>query len=119
MRIQKLNYETKTNLLEDLLQRSPNQYTQYESRVLEILEHVKNEKDQAVFDYTKQFDGADITADTITVTKEEIAQAYDLVDTSLVEIIRKQKKIFVSTMKSRNSIAGLTANQTAPCLGKR
>ena len=48
MRIQKLNYETKTNLLEDLLQRSPNQYTQYESRVLEILEHVKNEKDQAV-----------------------------------------------------------------------
>lgn len=92
MRIQKLNYETKTNLLEDLLQRSPNQYTQYESRVLKILEHVKNEKDQAVFDYTKQFDGADITADTITVTKEEIAQAYDLVDTSLVEIIRKAKE---------------------------
>ena len=30
MRIQKLNYETKTNLLEDLLQRSPNQYTQYD-----------------------------------------------------------------------------------------
>ena len=75
-----------------MLQRSPNQYTQYESRVLEILEHVKNEKDQAVFDYTKQFDGADITADTITVTKEEIAQAYDLVDTSLVEIIRKAKE---------------------------
>lgn len=92
MRIQKLNYETKTNLLEDLLQRNPNQYTQYESRVLEILEHVKNEKDQAVFDYTKQFDGADITADTITVTKEEIAQAYDLVDASLVEIIRKAKE---------------------------
>lgn len=92
MRIQKLNYEIKTNLLEDLLQRSPNQYTQYESRVLEILEHVKNEKDQAVFDYTKQFDGADITADTITVTKEEIAQAYDLVDESLVEIIRKAKE---------------------------
>ena len=59
---------------------------------MEILEHVKNEKDQAVFDYTKQFDGADITADTITVTKEEIAQAYDLVDESLVEIIRKAKE---------------------------
>ena len=92
MRIQKLNYETKTNLLEDLLKRSPNQYPQYESRVLEILEHVKNEKEQAVFDYTKQFDGADITANTITVTKEEITQAYDLVDVSLVEIIRKAKE---------------------------
>ena len=95
MRIQKLNYETKTNLLEDLLKRSPNQYPQYESRVLEILEHVKNEKDQAVFDYTKQFDGADITANTITVTKEEITQAYDLVDVSLVEIIRKDRKSVV------------------------
>ena len=92
MRIQKLNYETKTNLLEDLLKRSPNKYPQYESRVLEILEHVKNEKDQAVFDYTKQFDGADITANTITVTKEEITQAYDLVDVSLVEIIRRAKE---------------------------
>lgn len=119
MRIQKLNYETKTNLLEDLLQRSPNQYTQYESRVLEILEHVKNEKDQAVFDYTKQFDGADITADTITVTKEEIAQAYDLVDESLVEIIRKAKENIRIYHESRNSIVGLTANQTEPCLGKR
>ena len=59
---------------------------------MEILEHVKNEKDQAVFDYTKQFDGADITANTITVTKEEITQAYDLVDVSLVEIIRKAKE---------------------------
>ena len=45
-----------------------------------------------VFDYTKQFDGADITANTITVTKEEITQAYDLVDVSLVEIIRKAKE---------------------------
>ena len=118
MRIQKLNYETKTNLLEDLLQRSPNQYTQYESRVLEILEHVKNEKDQAVFDYTKQFDGADITADTITVTKEEIAQAYDLVDESLVEIIRKAKKYRIYHEKQKQ-YSGLTANQTEPCLGKR
>lgn len=92
MRIQKLNYETKANLLEDLLKRSPNQYTQYESRVLKILERVKQEKDQAVFAYTKQFDGAEITADTITVTKEEIEKAYESVDASLVEIMRKAKE---------------------------
>ncbi len=92
MRIQKLNYETKANLLEDLLKRSPNQYTQYESRVLKILERVKQEKDQAVFAYTKQFDGAEITADTITVTKEEIEKAHESVDASLVEIMRKAKE---------------------------
>lgn len=92
MRIQKLNCETKTNLLEDLLKRSPNQYPEYESRVAAILECVKEEKDQALFQYTEQFDGAKLTADTIAVTEEEIAAAYEQVDASLVEIIRKAKE---------------------------
>lgn len=92
MRIQKLNCETKTNLLEDLLKRSPNQYPEYESRVAAILECVKEEKDQALFQYTEQFDGAKLTADTIAVTEEEIAVAYEQVDASLVEIIRKAKE---------------------------
>lgn len=92
MRIQKLDCETKTNLLEDLLKRSPNQYPEYESRVAAILECVKEEKDQALFRYTEQFDGAKLTADTIAVTEEEIAAAYEQVDASLVEIIRKAKE---------------------------
>lgn len=92
MRIQKLDCETKTNLLEDLLKRSPNQYPEYESRVAAILECVKEEKDQALFQYTEQFDGAKLTADTIAVTEEEIAAAYEQVDASLVEIIRKAKE---------------------------
>lgn len=92
MRIQKLDENTKKNLLEDLLKRSPNQYTQYEERVSAILNTVKQEKDNAVFSYTKQFDGAEINADNIQVTEEEIAEAYAAVDTSLVDIIRKAKK---------------------------
>lgn len=92
MRIQKLNRETKTNLLEDLLKRSPNQYPEYELRVTTILERVKAEKDQALFDYTEQFDGARLNADTIAVTEKEIADAYEQVDASLIEIIRKAKE---------------------------
>ena len=92
MRIQKLDCETKTNLLEDLLKRSPNQYPEYESRVAVILESVKTEKDQALFDYTEQFDGAKLNKDTIVVTEEEIETAYEEVDASLIEIIRKAKE---------------------------
>ena len=80
---------------------------------------VKNEKDQAVFDYTKQFDGADITADTITVTKEEIAQAYDLVDESLVEIIRKAKENIRIYHEKQKQYSWFDSKQTEPCLGKR
>ena len=59
MRIQKLNSDTKKNLLEDLLKRSPNNYGQYEASVKEILDKVKEEKDAAVFAYTAKFDGAE------------------------------------------------------------
>lgn len=91
MRIQKLNSDTKKNLLEDLLKRSPNNYGQYEASVKEILDKVKEEKDAAVFAYTAKFDGAELTADTIEVTDAEIEEAYAHVDDTLLTVIRKAK----------------------------
>ena len=91
MRIQKLNSDTKKNLLEDLLKRSPNNYGQYEASVKEILDRVKEEKDAAVFAYTAKFDGAELTADTIEVTEAEIEEAYAQVDDTLLAVIRKAK----------------------------
>ena len=91
MRIQKLNSDTKKNLLEDLLKRSPNNYGQYEASVKEILDKVKEEKNAAVFAYTAKFDGAELTADTIEVTDAEIEEAYAQVDDTLLTVIRKAK----------------------------
>ena len=91
MRIQKLNSDTKKNLLEDLLKRSPNNYGQYEASVKEILDKVKEEKDAAVFAYTAKFDGAELTADTIEVTDAEIEKAYAQVDDTLLTVICKAK----------------------------
>ena len=92
MQIEKLDQNTKKNLLEDLLKRSPNSYGQYESKVREILDDIKERRDEALFDYTERFDGFRTDADTIRVTEEEIREAYELVDDSLVEIIRKSLK---------------------------
>ena len=89
MRIQHLDKNTKMNLLEDLLKRSPNNYSKYEQGVAEILDHVRNEKDAAVFAYTEKFDGAKIDASNIKVTEEEIKEAYELVGEELTGIIRK------------------------------
>ena len=91
MRIQKLDDNTKKNLLEDLLKRSPNQYTEYEARVSAILNAVREGRDQAIFAYTKQFDGVELTSETIRVTEAEIQEAYEKVDASLIDIIRKAK----------------------------
>ena len=92
MRIQKLDESTKKNLLEDLLQRSPNQYPKFEERVSAILHEVKENGDEALFSFTQKFDNVEITNDTIRVKEEEIQEAYNLVDKSLLEIIRKAKE---------------------------
>lgn len=89
MRIVKLTEDTKKNLMEDLLKRSPNNYSQYEATVNDIIANVKANKNQAVFEYTKKFDKFDLTAENIKVTREEIDEAYSLMDADLVEVIRK------------------------------
>ena len=89
MRILKLTKETQNNILENLLKRSPNSYGEYESRVNEIIQNVREKRDAAVFEYTKKFDGADINAENILVTEEEIKEAYEQVDPKLLDVIRK------------------------------
>lgn len=89
MRTIRLTAETRKNILEDLLKRSPNSYGQFEATVAEILENVRTNKDKAVFEYTAKFDKAQINADNILVTEDEIKEAYELVDPKLLDVIRK------------------------------
>lgn len=89
MRIIELNDQTKNNLLESLLKRSPNSYGSYEQTVNEIIRKVREKKDEALLAYTKQFDHCEITKDTIKVTAKEIKEAYDKVEPTLVEVMKK------------------------------
>lgn len=89
MKILTLTSDTRTNILENLLKRSPNSYGEFEGRVNEIIENVKENRDAAIFEYTKKFDGAEINTENILVTEEEIKEAYEKVDEKLLEVIRK------------------------------
>ena len=89
MKVVKLTAETKKNILEHLLKRSPDSYEGFEEKVNEIVSNVKQKGDEALFAYTKQFDGVQITKETIRVTEAEIAEAYENVDPTLLDVIRK------------------------------
>ena len=90
MRTIQLTQDSKKNILDNLLKRSPNNYGEFTERVDAILNDVKTRGDEAVFEYTKRFDGADINASCIAVTEEEIREAYEIIGQSgLLEIIRK------------------------------
>ena len=89
MKIVKLTENERNNILENLLKRSPGQYVEYENTVREILDNIRERKDEALFAYTEKFDGVKINAGNIKVTKEEIEEAYKAVDPGMVDIIRK------------------------------
>ena len=89
MRILKLTKETQNNISENLLKRSPNSYGEFESRVNDIIQNVREKRDEAIFEYTLKFDGATINQDNIRVTEEEIKEAYEQVDPKLLDVIRK------------------------------
>lgn len=92
MRIIKLDEQSKQNILADLLKRDPNNYTTYEATVQAIVEDIRARGDEAVFEYTKKFDGAEINADNIRVTDEEIQEALTQVDPALLDVMKKSMK---------------------------
>lgn len=89
MKITKVTEDAVATLLDDLLKRSPNNYTGYADKVQAIIDDVRERGDEALFEMTKRFDGADLNVDNIRVTQAEIDEAYTLVDASLIEVIRK------------------------------
>lgn len=119
MRIVKLTKETTKNILENMLKRSPSQYGEYESRVQDIIAQVKEKKDEAVFDYTRKFDKADIDASNIRVTEEEIREAYDQIDPALLDVIRKALVNIKSYHELQKQNSWFKSTQQGTLLGQK
>ena len=88
MRIVELTDETKNNLLESLLKRSPNSYGQYEKTVNDIIGDVRARRDEALFEYTSKFDHCEMNAEKIHVTREEIDEAYAQLEENFIEVMK-------------------------------
>ena len=119
MRIQHLDSSTKKNLLEDLLQRSPSSYGQYEQAVAEILNNVKIEKDKALFAHTEQFDHAHIDTSNVRVTMEEIQAAYEEVGEELLRVIRGSLESIKSYHEKQRQFSWFDSKPDGTILGQK
>ena len=119
MRTVTLTKESTKDILENLLKRSPSSYGKYEMAVAQILDKVKQEKDQALFGYTKEFDKADITAESIKVTEEEIKEAYEQVDPSLLAVIRKALVNIRTYHEKQRQNSWFTSSENGTMLGQK
>ncbi len=88
MRIVKLTNDTKQNLLENLLKRSTNDYSEYEKVVTDIITAVKERREEAIFEYSLKFDHCVMTKENFRVTKEEIASAYQELDAHFIQVMK-------------------------------
>lgn len=89
MRKVRLTAETQKDILDNLLKRSPNNYGQYEAVVADIITNVRERGDEAVFDYTRQFDKWEISQETIRVTDQEIEEACRLAGADFIGVMQK------------------------------
>ncbi len=75
--------------LKNILNRQIQSYTEYEDAVRKILADVIDRGDEAVLDYSRKFDCADM--ESLAVTEEEIAQAVKDIDASFMQTLREAK----------------------------
>lgn len=88
MRIVKLDEKSMENILADMLKRDPNNYDSYTETVQAIVEDVKERGDEALFEYTRRFDGAELDADNVRVTEAEIQEAMEQVEPGLLAVMK-------------------------------
>ena len=119
MRTVRLTKESTKDILENLLKRSPNKYGKFEAAVADILAKVKEKGDEALFSYTKEFDKVEVTADTIRVTEAEIQEAYEAVDASLLEVIRKALVNIRSYHEKQRQNSWFTSTENGTMLGQK
>lgn len=89
MKTIKLTEDTRRDILDKLLKRSPNNYSEFENVVADIVSDVRTNGDQAVFEYTRKFDKWEIHAGNIRVTDAEIDEAVSAIEERFVEVMKK------------------------------
>ena len=119
MRIVKLTKESKNNILEGMLKRSPNNYGSYESVVADILANIKANGDKALFEYTKKFDKFDLNKDNIRVTEEEIKDAYSKVSEDLLTVIKKSLVNVKSYHEKQRQNSWFNSTEDGTILGQK
>ncbi|GMQ58910.1 histidinol dehydrogenase [Vallitalea sediminicola] len=102
-----------------LFDRTPDNYGKYEQIVASIVNNVKNNGDKAIFEYGEKFDSVKLDKKSLKVTKEEIEEAYKLVDDDLIRIIKKSKKRIKQYHEKQKQVSWFDSCDTGSIMGQK
>jgi histidinol dehydrogenase len=83
-----------------------------------IIQNIRENGDNAVFKYTRLFDGVDITAGSFRVSEEEMEKACSQVDPKLLEVIRKAKANIAAFHEKQKENSWITTEKDGVILGQ-
>ncbi|MBR5420136.1 MAG: histidinol dehydrogenase [Lachnospiraceae bacterium] len=117
MQIIELNEETREEFKKILSRRAADQFPDIEEKVATIIERVRGRGDAALFDYSRQFDHFELTAENIRVSDAEIEEAEKVLDPEFRGVLEraaanirdfheKQKRLSWIDTKPDGSILG-------------
>lgn len=119
MQTVQLTKDSQKDILNSLLKRSPGNYGQYESVVADIIANVREKGDTAVFDYTKQFDKWDISAENIRVTDAEIQAAFKQAEDAFVAVMKQSAANIEAFHKKQLRNSWIDTKPDGSILGQR
>ncbi len=105
-------------LVEDILSRSQLENRQVQETVDAIIANIRSNGDKALFDYTRQFDKYAVNAENIKLTRAEIDEAYSLVDSELIEVIKKSAARIAAFHEKQKINSWLEPNKNGEMLGQ-
>lgn len=119
MRIIKLTEDTRKDILDNLLKRSPGNYSEYEDVVADIIANVRARGDRAVFEYTEKFDKWKADAGNIRVTEAETEESFGLIDGPFVEVMEKSAANIEAFHKKQLRSSWIDTKPDGSILGQR
>ena len=119
MKITALSKQAQEELLALLKGRNPASYTKQQAAVDAIIANVRDSGDAAVLSYEKQFDRADLTKETLRVTKEEMEEAYRELDPAFVETMKKAAENIRSYHEKQVQQSWITTRPDGSILGQK
>ncbi|MFW9822576.1 MAG: histidinol dehydrogenase [Candidatus Thorarchaeota archaeon] len=88
--------------LSNYIPRTSSQIESIKDKVFSIIQGVKENGDKALVKYTKDFDNVELTISQICVSADEISEAYEKSDKSLIEAIQFAKENLVKFHKAQS-----------------
>lgn len=110
---------TNMELLNEIFKRAEVDYSDTVGSVKDIVNAVKEQGDQAVFDFTEKFDKVALTAETVKVTTKEFEEAYAKVEPRFIEVIQRAIKNIAQFHEQQKSNSWMDLQNEGVVLGQK